>query len=105
MNNADDFYSDPGVPVSIKIDGTLDLHQFAPRDIGLLIPDYLDECQKAGMAHVRIVHGKGQGVLRRSVHAILQRLPIVESYHQADESAGSWGATMVTLKMQPQCRA
>ena len=84
--------------VAIPIDGTLDLHTFSPRDLGDLVPGYLAECRARGILQVRIIHGKGTGVLRRSVHAILGRLPEVESFVPADERGGAWGATLVTLK-------
>ena len=89
-------------PVQVPIDGTRDLHTFRPSDIKLLVPDYLEECQKAGIYNVRIVHGKGIGNLRRTVHAILQRLDSVTSYRLAGEDGGSWGATLVTLRQNPK---
>ncbi len=89
--------SEPEV-IILPIDGTLDLHTFAPREIGDLIPAYLAECLDRGILEVRIVHGKGKGNLRRSVHAILDRLPLVASYHLGDETSGSWGATVVILR-------
>jgi DNA-nicking Smr family endonuclease len=84
--------------VELPIDGTLDLHTFSPREIGDLIPDYLGECRKRGITSVRIIHGKGKGNLRRSVQAILGRLPEVVDYRLADETSGSWGATLVQLR-------
>ena len=92
-------------PIAIPIDGTLDLHTFSPRDIKFLIPDYLKECQSLGIHHVRIIHGKGTGALRRSVHAILERLPTVQKFVLADETGGSWGATLVTLEEERPERA
>jgi dsDNA-specific endonuclease/ATPase MutS2 len=85
-------------PILLPIDGTLDLHAFRPADIKLLVPDYLEECRKAGILQVRIIHGKGTGTLRRTVHAILDRLDLVATYRLAGEDAGSWGATLVTLR-------
>ena len=79
------------------IDGCLDLHTFHPRDLPTLIPDYLEECRARGILCVRIVHGKGTGQLRRSVHAILSRLPEVQEFHLAGSTAGAWGATLVYL--------
>ncbi len=84
-------------PVEVPIDGTLDLHTFDPRDLGELIPEYLDACRERGILDVRIVHGKGRGQLRRSVHAILGRLSGVESFRLAGEDGGGWGATRVRL--------
>ncbi|HWR68032.1 MAG TPA: Smr/MutS family protein, partial [Desulfomonilia bacterium] len=55
----------------LVVDGTLDLHMFSPRDIKDLVPDYLEECREKGILSVRIIHGKGTGTLRRTVHAIL----------------------------------
>jgi DNA-nicking Smr family endonuclease len=85
-------------PVALPIDGTLDLHTFAPREVGELVPDYLAECRARGILEVRIIHGKGTGALRRRVHAILARLPEVAAYRLADETGGGWGATLVVLR-------
>ena len=89
---------DPIDPVEIPIDGTLDLHNFLPREVKELLPDYLAECRARGLLEVRVVHGKGRGALRRTVHAILARIPYVADFGLAGGSGGSWGATLVTLK-------
>ncbi|HET6568742.1 MAG TPA: Smr/MutS family protein [Rhodothermales bacterium] len=85
-------------PVEYPIDGILDLHAFDPRDVKDLVPEYLHACREKGLLRVRIIHGKGTGVLRRTVHAVLDRLPEVESYTLAGADAGSWGATIVFLQ-------
>lgn len=84
--------------VHLLIDGTLDLHPFSPKDLKFLIPDYIDECLNKEIYQLRIVHGKGIGNIRRSVHALLERSEHVQNFRLADESAGSWGATLVSLK-------
>ena len=85
----------------LPIDGVLDLHTFQPADCRDLVPDYLTECRGKGILQVRIIHGKGRGVLRQTVHRILERLPEVITFHQASEDAGGWGATIVILKPDP----
>ena len=85
--------------VPLAITGDLDLHTFHPREVKELVPDYLDECVKKGISQVRIVHGKGTGVLRRVVHAALDRHPRVVSYRLGGAGEGGWGATMVTLEL------
>jgi DNA-nicking Smr family endonuclease len=87
-------------PIRLEINGTLDLHTFNPKEIKELIPDYLLACLEKEIHLVRIIHGKGTGSLRRTVHALLAREACVSSYRLADESAGSWGATMVVLRPQ-----
>lgn len=87
----------PDAPVPLPITGELDLHTFRPQDLGELIPAYLAACHARGLREVRIVHGKGTGTLRTTVHALLRRSPLVASLRSGDEHTGSWGATLVTL--------
>ena len=91
---------DDEIPESIEIPITdsLDQHTFSPREVGELLPYYLEECVAHGIAELRVIHGKGTGALRNSVHALLKRSPHVESFALADESRGGWGATVVRLK-------
>lgn len=84
-------------PQKIPIDGVLDLHTFRPDELGSLIPNYIDECLEEAIYEIRIIHGKGTGNLRRSVHALLDRNPNVENYSLAGDRS-SWGATVATLK-------
>ena len=85
-------------PAEWPIDGTLDLHLFQPKEVGDLVPAYLDECRMRGILQVRIIHGKGTGQLRERVHAVLRRLPGVAVFGLGLEGLGGWGATMVELK-------
>lgn len=86
-------------PQELPIDGTLDLHTFDPGELGTLIPDYISECLKKHIFEIRIIHGKGTGNLRRSVHALLKRNPHVESFSLANDRS-SWGATIANLKRE-----
>jgi DNA-nicking Smr family endonuclease len=90
----------PEDPVDLPIDGVLDLHGFDPREVKSLVPEYLEECRRRGILAVRIVHGKGTGQLRRTVHAILDRAPGVARYRLASDASG-WGATLVDLAPLP----
>lgn len=87
----------PSGPVAIPIDDSLDLHTFHPRDIPSLIPEYLSLCREKGILRVRLIHGKGKGVLRERVHAILSGLEWVSEFFLADRLGGDWGATIVIL--------
>jgi DNA-nicking Smr family endonuclease len=84
--------------VELPIDGILDLHTFRPQDIKELLPDYLAACREKGILQVRVIHGKGSGILRKTVHSLLGRMPGVASFRTAGEDSGGWGATAVTLK-------
>ena len=85
-------------PLQMPIDGVLDLHTFNPRDIKQLVPDYLAACQQSGIFQLRIIHGKGIGNLRRTVHSILSKHPQVVSFSLDHPQFGGWGATIVLLR-------
>ncbi len=94
----DDLEEDLPEVVEVEITDELDLHTFHPSDVKELVEDYLHEAQARGFSDVRIIHGKGKGVLRRIVQSVLDRPPAFESYRLGDETSGSWGATRVRLK-------
>jgi DNA-nicking Smr family endonuclease len=85
-------------PVRIPITRELDLHTFRPSEVSSLLDDYLRECQHRGFTEVRIIHGKGTGALRETVHANLRRSPRVRAFCLGNEHTGGWGATMVALR-------
>jgi DNA-nicking Smr family endonuclease len=95
----DDDYDFPDEePVEIPINGVLDLHTFSPSEVKELVPDYIDACLEKGITQIRIIHGKGKGVLREIVRSALDRHPEVLRYWQEEGSGGGWGATIVALR-------
>lgn len=86
-------------PVEIEITDVFDLHTIAPRDVKLVVEEYLLEAHRRGFPVVRIIHGKGIGVQRDMVRAILSRTPFVEEFKDAPAPAGGLGATIVRLSI------
>jgi DNA-nicking Smr family endonuclease len=87
--------------VEIPIDGVLDLHTFSPKELPGLLDDYLAACLEKGILDVRIIHGKGKGILRDRVRSILKKHRLVKGYEEAPFHAGGWGATLVKLIPDP----
>ena len=85
-------------PIRVPIEDFLDLHTFRPKDAIPVLQAYLEACQEKKLYRVRIIHGKGTGILRKKVHTFLQSSPLVNSFSLAPPEAGSWGATIVFLK-------
>jgi DNA-nicking Smr family endonuclease len=75
----------------------LDLHRLTVDEALPKIDDFLHDTYCAGLHYVRIIHGKGSGVLRQEVSRYLATHPLVKSYHSADRYNGSIGATEVVL--------
>lgn len=90
--------TDPDDIVVVPTSDVLDLHTYRPEEVVEVTRAYLDACVAAQLQHVRIVHGKGRGTQRHLVHQTLERHPAVVSFRLADETAGAWGATLVTLR-------
>ena len=85
-------------PVIFPVEDVLDLHTFKPKEIPELLEDYFSECIRAGIFSVRVIHGKGSGALKKRVHALLKKNPLVGTFRNAPPEAGGWGATIVELK-------
>ena len=83
----------------IPIEDVLDLHTVSPRDVELVVEEYLSETHRLGFTAVRIIHGRGIGVQREVVRKVLARTTFVEYFGDAPMEAGGWGATVVTLRM------
>ncbi len=85
-------------PIRIPITDVFDLHTVPPRDVKPIVEEYLEEAHRLGFRALRIIHGRGIGVQREIVRAVLARTPFVESFGDAPAEAGGWGATVVTLR-------
>jgi dsDNA-specific endonuclease/ATPase MutS2 len=83
--------------VEIPITDTLDLHPFRPREIRDVAREYLIEAHARGFTQVRLIHGRGIGVQRENIRALLRSLDFVTDFHDADPSGGGWGSTVVLL--------
>jgi DNA-nicking Smr family endonuclease len=83
--------------VEIPVDGTIDLHMFSPKDAVSVVDEYIKVCLDKGIYDLRIIHGKGKGVLRSKVHAFLKKHPKVSDFN-LDSGPSGWGATIVRLK-------
>ncbi len=85
-------------PVRIPITDVFDLHSVPPRDVQAVVEEYLNEAHRLGLKALRIIHGRGIGVQREIVRAVLARTPFVAEFRDAPAEAGGWGATVVTLR-------
>ncbi len=88
---------DADAPARLPIEDTLDLHAFAPSEVADVVAEYLAAARAAGLRQVRVIHGRGRGVQRATVHAVLARLPWVVAASEAPPDRGGWGATVVVL--------
>lgn len=88
--------------LAFPLDGVLDLHGISPKEVGDLVDDWIDASRAAGFTRLRIIHGKGIGALRETVHARLRRRADVAGFRLGGEGAGGWGATLVELEDDPR---
>lgn len=85
-------------PVRIPITDVFDLHSVQPKEVEEVVEAYLEEAQRMGLKALRIIHGRGIGVQRQIVRAVLARTPFVASFGDAPPESGGWGATIVRLR-------
>ena len=97
MDEFDDYESEE--VIEIPIDGVIDLHTFSPKDAADVVEEYIYACVEKEIYKIRIIHGKGKGVLRRIVHSLLERHPLVIDY-SLDSGSSGWGVTIAHLKRE-----
>ena len=73
----------------------LDLHAMTVDEAIPLVQEYLNDAFMAGLKEVRVVHGKGTGILRQAVMRELKKHPLVKSFRSGGRFEGSTGATVV----------
>lgn len=86
--------------VRLEITDIIDLHTVSPREVRKVLEEYLLEARARGFRSVRIIHGKGVGVQREVVRAVLERTPFVRDWADAPPQSGGWGATVAHLSTE-----
>ena len=89
---------EPETPFVLPIEDSIDLHTFSPKEAKPLVEEYLYQCHAKGLKEVRIIHGRGMGVLRQVVRSVLEKNSLVECFADAPPDRGGWGATVVQLR-------
>ncbi|MBQ8980798.1 MAG: Smr/MutS family protein, partial [Eubacterium sp.] len=59
---------------------------------------FIDKCVLNGMSEVRIIHGKGLGVLKKAVGEELKNHPNIAEYRLGRYGEGEDGVTIAKLK-------
>jgi dsDNA-specific endonuclease/ATPase MutS2 len=85
-------------PIRIPITDVFDLHTVQPREVADVVEAYLEEADRLGLKSLRIIHGRGIGVQRQIVRAVLARSPLVIAFDDAPPELGGWGATVARLR-------
>ena len=81
----------------LPIEDSIDLHTFQPREVEIVVEEYLFQAVKRGFREVRIIHGRGIGVQREIVQSMLEKHPDVVSFRDAPDR----GSTYVLLRVAP----
>ena len=81
-----------------RVEDELDLHGLNRVQAGPVIRDFLDDAKARRLQCVRIVHGKGAGVLRETLRAALPERMEVLGFIEAPAAQGGSGAVLVLLK-------
>lgn len=76
----------------------LDLRGKNYEDAKAIVEKYLDDAYLSGLKSVRLIHGKGTGVLRKKIREYLRKYKHVKNYQDAAYNEGGDGVTVVELK-------
>lgn len=81
-----------------EVSGELDIRGMASDEAILELDGYIDNAVLSGLETVRIIHGKGTGVLRKAVHAHLRGHKCIQSFRVGTFGEGENGVTIAQLK-------
>ena len=81
-----------GVPSSIMV-RMMTVDEAIP-----MVEQYLDRAFRAGYESVTVIHGRGEGILRREVHKLCKRIPYVAQFNLGGFGEGGYGVTVVRFK-------
>lgn len=87
----------PVVPIPQSVSLELSVRGLTVEEALRQVDLWLDRLLRAGLSQGRIIHGRGTGALRRSIHEHLKALPFVKEFHLAPPEEGGDGVTIVTL--------
>ncbi len=76
----------------------IDLRGMTGEEAVFTVEKYLTDCAASGWKSVRIIHGKGTGVLRTRVRELLEYFPGVKSFRYGRPEEGEFGVTVVELE-------
>ena len=62
------------------------------------VDKFLDQAFLGGRSRLRIIHGHGKGILRKTLHEMFSHHPHVEKFYSAPPQEGGSGATIVELR-------
>jgi dsDNA-specific endonuclease/ATPase MutS2 len=80
----------------IPIEDSIDLHTFRAREIASVVEEYVNAAHGAGLLEVRLIHGRGRGIQRGIVQAVLEKHPLVDQFY--DDPASHLGATVAVIR-------
>ncbi len=81
----------------LSIDGEIHLRRLTIDEASLKLDKYLNDAFMAGIIQVRVIHGKGTGILRNAIHRQLGSHPLIKSYRLGVYGEGGAGVTIVEL--------
>lgn len=84
--------SPEGIPPSVMVRG-MNVDEALP-----IVERYLDQAMRMGYDQVTVIHGRGEGILRREVHALCSRLKYVDSCRLGGPNEGGYGVSVVTFR-------
>jgi len=83
---------------AVEISNKIDIRGKRAEEAILMVEKFLDNAMIAGFSQLTILHGKGDGILRKVIRDYLRRMPFVAKYEDEHIESGGDGITLVTLK-------